>query len=65
VQVKGSGVLQALGSAEPSTEEDFLSDRHRTFQGRGAAVRPTGPGDIMITIESDDLEPVTVSVSAR
>ena len=66
VQVDGPGVLQALGSAEPSTEEGFLSDRHRTFQGRAlAAVRPTGPGEITITVESDDLEPVTVSVTAR
>ncbi len=55
VQVQGAAALQALGSARPVNDESFLSDRHRTFEGRAlAAVRPTGPGPVTITVSSGD-----------
>jgi beta-galactosidase len=55
VQVQGAAALQALGSARPVNDESFLSDRHRTFEGRAlAAVRPTGPGPVTVTVSSGD-----------
>ena len=47
VQVDGPGVLQALGSANPATEEGFAGTSCTTFDGRALAiVRPTGAGRI-------------------
>ena len=44
VTVEGPGVLQALGSGNPSTPESFSTPTHRTFDGRALAIiRPTGP----------------------
>ena len=44
VEVDGPAVLQGLGSANPSTEESFVTPTHDTFLGRAlAVVRPTGP----------------------
>ena len=45
VQVEGPAVLQALGSANPATEEGFSGTRSTTFEGRALAiVRPRGAG---------------------
>ncbi|MEU7828770.1 glycoside hydrolase family 2 TIM barrel-domain containing protein [Nonomuraea sp. NPDC049129] len=63
VQVSGAGVLQALGSARPMTEEGFDATRRTTFDGRALAViRPTGPGPIHVRVTSDGLAPVTVEL---
>ena len=49
VEVDGPGVLQALGSANPATEEGFSGTSCTTFDGRAlAVVRPTGPGRITL-----------------
>jgi beta-galactosidase len=66
VEVTGSGILQALGSARPSTEERFDSGQHTTFDGRAlAVVRPTGVGSITVVVRSEGLEPVTLELEAR
>lgn len=65
VHVAGPGVLQGLGSGAPVTEEGFCSPEHRTYDGRAlAVVRPTGVGEITVTVEADGCEPVTVTVRA-
>jgi hypothetical protein len=65
VNVAGAGVLSALGSANPRTEEPFGTSQCATFDGRALAiVRPTGPGDIEIRVSADECEPVTVTVIA-
>nr|WP_314841457.1 glycoside hydrolase family 2 TIM barrel-domain containing protein [uncultured Microbacterium sp.] len=65
VRVDGPAVLQALGSGNPSTEESFVIDRHRTFDGRIlAVVRPTGSGDITVTVTADDVTPASVRLTA-
>lgn len=57
VSVQGPGVLQGLGSARPATEENFLSDTCTTYDGRALAViRPTGPGQITVTVTADECE---------
>jgi beta-galactosidase len=58
VTVSGSGVLQALGSARPDSDESFTSSAFSTFDGRVLAViRPTGSGEIEIEISADGCTP--------
>jgi len=65
VSVGGAGVLSALGSGNPRTEEPFGTSQCTTFDGRALAiVRPTGPGDIEIRVSADGCEPVTATVTA-
>jgi hypothetical protein len=53
VEVEAAAVFQGLGIARPVNDESFLSDEHRTSEGRAvAAVRPTGPGPISVTVSS-------------
>ena len=66
VAVEGPAVLQGLGSARPSTEESFLAASATTFEGRALAIiRPTGSGDITVTVSAPGFEDVVVTVSAR
>lgn len=59
ITVEGSGVLQGIGSGNPCTEEDFCDHHCRTFFGHAfAAIRPTGAGEITVTVECEGLPPV-------
>ncbi|WP_432246185.1 glycoside hydrolase family 2 TIM barrel-domain containing protein (plasmid) [Arthrobacter sp. G.S.26] len=64
VSIDGPGELQALGSARPDTEEQFISGEHSTFDGRAlAVVRPTGlEGPIKVTVAVDGFSAVTVEL---
>jgi hypothetical protein len=65
VTVDGAGVLQALGSADPATEETFAGPSRTTFDGRAlAVVRPAGTGDITVTVHADGCEPVRLALRA-
>lgn len=65
VAVEGAGVLQALGTARPATEERFDADQCTTFDGRALAiVRPTGAGAITVSITADALEPVVIQIDS-
>jgi beta-galactosidase len=64
--VKGPGTLQGLGSGNPVTEEPFTGVEHTTFNGRALAViRPTGPGEILVTLEADGCKAVTVKLNVQ
>lgn len=66
VAVEGPAVLQGLGSAAPATEESYLDDVHTTFDGRALAiVRPTGTGEITVTVTAEGLEPASIRIRAR
>ena len=66
VQVEGPGVLQALGSANPATEEGFAGPTCTTFDGRALAiVRPIGEGRITVRATADGCEPQRVEIDAR
>ncbi len=66
VTVDGSGILQGLGSARPDTEESFLAASTTTFEGRALAiVRPTGAGEITVTVSAPGFEDVLVTVRAH
>ena len=66
VGVEGPGVLQALGSANPATEEGFTGPACTTFEGRAlAVVRPTGEGRITLVATAEGCAPQEVVVDAR
>ncbi|PXA68056.1 glycoside hydrolase family 2 TIM barrel-domain containing protein [Cryobacterium arcticum] len=57
VTVAGAGLLAGLGSGNPKTAERFDADTRDTFDGRALAiVRPTGTGDITVTVSSAEDE---------
>jgi beta-galactosidase len=66
VEVGGPAVLQALGSANPCSEEGFTGSSCTTFDGRAqAVVRPTGPGRITLRATAQGCEPQRVEIDAR
>lgn len=65
VEVTGSGVLQALGTARPETTETFNAHSATTFDGRALAIiRPTGPGNIDLTVSAPDLDTIHRRIKA-
>lgn len=67
VTVTGAGILQGLGSANPSTEESFVTDTHTTYFGRAqAVVRSNGhAGNIGITVTAEGLKTVRLEIPAE
>jgi beta-galactosidase len=65
VDVYGAGLLEGLGNANPLTTDRFDSDRISTFDGHALAIiRPTGPGDINVTITSQTYGSAALSLQA-
>jgi beta-galactosidase len=66
IEVTGPGALQGLGSARPVTEEVFTGSTHTTYDGRALAViRPTGPGEITVTVSAPGCDSAEVAILAR
>ena len=66
VEVDGPGVLQALGSADPASEEGFTGSTCTTFDGRAlSVVRPTGAGRITLRVAADGCAAQEVVIDAR
>jgi beta-galactosidase len=66
VAVDGAGELAALGSARPATEERFDAASCTTFDGRAVAiVRPTGAGEITVTVSAGGMVDAQVTVTAE
>ena len=64
VEVEGAGVLAGMCSANPKTAERFDADTWRTFDGRAlAVVRPSGAGEVTVTVSADELEPVRLTLT--
>ncbi len=64
--VEGPGMLQALASADPVSEERFADTACTTFDGRALAViRPIGAGQIVVTVTADECDPQTVRLEAE
>jgi beta-galactosidase len=58
IDIGGPGELQGFGSARPCSEESFSQSSCMTFDGRAlAVVRPSGAGQISITITAPGCEP--------
>jgi beta-galactosidase len=65
IEVKGPGVLQGFGGANPLSEENFFDTVRGTFEGRAVAVvRPTAVGTITVTLTADDCDAQTVRIDA-
>lgn len=60
------GTLLAVGSGNPCTQENFC-DTRETFDGVAmACVRaPKAPGEILLTVTAEGLEPAQITLSAR
>ncbi len=66
VTVDGPGVLQAVGNADPASNEPFGATGCTTFDGRAITiVRPSGPGRITVTVIADGCDPTGVQIDAR
>lgn len=65
VTVEGAGVLAGLGTGRPRTEEPFGATSCVTYDGRSLAIiRPTGPGQIAVTVRAEGCEACSIGVYA-
>lgn len=65
VEVEGPAVLAGIGTGRARTEESLAGPSVTTYDGRAlAVVRPTGAGQITVTVSADGLAPASVSVTA-
>ncbi len=67
VSVTGAAQLKGLGSANPSTEESYLSDSVTTYYGRAQAIIESKKiaGKIKVTVTSEKLSSVTIEIESR
>ncbi|MFD9547934.1 glycoside hydrolase family 2 TIM barrel-domain containing protein [Nocardia salmonicida] len=67
VTVEGPATLFGLGSAAPTTEEDFTDNTHTTYYGRALAVLRASkqPGPITVTVSATDCEPQQLRLTAH
>ncbi len=66
VTVEGAGVLQGLGSSNPCPEGNYFDSECPTYDGQLlAAIRPTGAGEIRVTLAAEGCKPVTVTIVAK
>ncbi|WP_243076479.1 glycoside hydrolase family 2 TIM barrel-domain containing protein [Microbacterium sp. SS28] len=65
VQVEGPAVLAGVGTGRARTEESLAGPSITTYDGRALAiVRPTGPGEITVTVSAAGRPAASVSVVA-
>ena len=65
IEVDGPGELLGFGNGNPCTDERFDGQTHSTFEGRALAViRPTGAGEIGVTVMADKCAGRTVRIYA-
>lgn len=63
VEVDGPGELVGLGTGRARTEESFAVDTVTTYDGRALAiVRPTGAGEVAVTVSAEGVPPASVTV---
>ncbi|GAB2674699.1 glycoside hydrolase family 2 TIM barrel-domain containing protein [Nocardia goodfellowii] len=67
VTVEGAATLLGLGSAAPTTDEDFTDNVHTTYYGRALAVIRAGkqPGPITLTVSAADCTPQQLRLAAE
>ena len=66
VEVSGAGELLAVGTSNPLSEEMYVGNHRRAYQGHLlAVVRSNGqPGEIMLTARMDGLPPTQIQLLA-
>lgn len=67
VKVEGAATLKAIGSANPETEESYLSDSVTTYYGRAQAIIESKKtaGKIKVTVSAEGLAPVTIEKESK
>ena len=66
-EVTGAGELIAIGTANPLSEELYVGNKRKAWNGRlMAVVRSTGQaGDIMLTARADGLKAIEFRLNAK
>ncbi|HZW42409.1 MAG TPA: glycoside hydrolase family 2 TIM barrel-domain containing protein [Agromyces sp.] len=65
ISIDGPGLLQAVGNGDPRGEYSFVEPSVPTYEGHALAiVRPTGPGEIRVTVTAGDLTATELIVAA-
>ena len=63
VTVSGAGELGGIGTGRARTEECLAGQFITTYDGRALAiVRPTGPGELIVTVTGEGLAPAHAHV---
>lgn len=66
VEVAGPGELAGIGTGRARTEESFASRAVTTYDGRALAiVRPTGTGEITVTVTAEGLVPAQTRIRVK
>jgi len=67
VEVSGPGVLIAIGTGNPTSEEMYVGDHRKAYLGHlMAVVRSTGqPGEITLTARTEGLPPARTQLQAK
>ena len=67
VEVSGAGELIAIGSGNPISEESYMGNRHKAFQGRLLAILRSAAeaGSITVTAQIEGLPAATLDLEAR
>lgn len=66
VTATGAGQLEGFGTGDPDSEENFYDDERTTFDGHALAViRPTGVGEIIVTVSAEGMAPRTLKIVAE
>lgn len=65
--VHGAGSIVAVGNSNPVSEEKYIGNQRRVYEGRAMVViRSSGePGDIVLTAAADGIPPASVTIQAR
>jgi beta-galactosidase len=64
VSIDGPGEVVGLGTGRARTEESFAGPSVTTYDGRALAiVRPTGPGEITVTVSAEGLAAASASIA--
>lgn len=64
INIKGPGILQGFGSADPKSAENFYDYERTTYLGKALAVirSTTEPGEIEVTFEAEGCKPARVNI---
>ncbi|MBC7320158.1 DUF4982 domain-containing protein, partial [bacterium] len=67
IDIKGPGIIQGFGSADPKSTENFYDRERTTYHGKALAViRSTlEPGEVEVTFEAEGCKPAKVNIVSR
>ncbi len=64
--IKGPGTLLAVGSGNPQTEESYIGSQRKAFEGKLlAVVKATGPGEIRLRAQADEIDGAETVIKVR